>query len=188
MRKAIIVYATREGHTRRIAEHLGDALRGLGFKVDLTNAREPHRVDLEAYDMAILAASVRLGKHEREMVRYARAHRDELARIPTTFVSVSMAQAGFEDAAAPAETRSRSQTEVRRAIDGFLTSTGWQPTRVLPVAGELAYTRYGALTRFIMKRIARGNGHSTDTSRDHDYTDWPRLDSFAKELAVGFER
>jgi menaquinone-dependent protoporphyrinogen oxidase len=33
-----------------------------------------------------------------------------------------------------------------------------------------------------MKRIARKSGGSTDTSRDHDYTDWAALDLFVQEF------
>jgi menaquinone-dependent protoporphyrinogen IX oxidase len=33
-----------------------------------------------------------------------------------------------------------------------------------------------------MKRIALAAGHSTDTSRDHAYTDWSRVDAFADRV------
>jgi menaquinone-dependent protoporphyrinogen oxidase len=33
-----------------------------------------------------------------------------------------------------------------------------------------------------MKRIARASGGSTDTSRDHEYTDWEALDRLVDEL------
>jgi menaquinone-dependent protoporphyrinogen oxidase len=34
-----------------------------------------------------------------------------------------------------------------------------------------------------MRIIARRGGATTDTSRDHEYTDWQALDRFADELA-----
>jgi menaquinone-dependent protoporphyrinogen oxidase len=44
------------------------------------------------------------------------------------------------------------------------------------------YTKYNFLIRFVMKRIARQAGASTDTSHDHDYTDWEGLDRILDEL------
>jgi menaquinone-dependent protoporphyrinogen IX oxidase len=35
-----------------------------------------------------------------------------------------------------------------------------------------------------MKHIAEKEGGSTDTSRDHEYTDWARLDALAAELVA----
>jgi len=38
--------------------------------------------------------------------------------------------------------------------------------------------------RFVMKQIARKTGSPTDTSRDHELTDWAAVDRFAGELAA----
>ena len=57
----------------------------------------------------------------------------------------------------------------------FLDRTGWQPGQVAAVAGQLAYTKYGWVMRWIIKRIARRGGLATDTTRDHDYTDWTQV-------------
>jgi menaquinone-dependent protoporphyrinogen oxidase len=67
-------------------------------------------------------------------------------------------------------------------IDGFVKEAGWRPARVFPVAGALLYTRHNLLLRFVMKCIARRAGGPTDTSRDHDMTDWRAVDRFAASL------
>ena len=70
------------------------------------------------------------------------------------------------------------------AVSGSLwADAGWHPERVVPVAGALRYSQYNFLVRFVMKRIARKSGGSTDTTRDHDYTDWAALDRFVSEFA-----
>jgi hypothetical protein len=33
-----------------------------------------------------------------------------------------------------------------------------------------------------MKMISKSSGGSTDTTRDHEYTDWPGLERFAGEI------
>jgi menaquinone-dependent protoporphyrinogen oxidase len=55
-------------------------------------------------------------------------------------------------------------------------------------AGRLAYTKYGFLKRFLMKRIARKEGASTDTSRDHEFTKWSDVEQFAADMALLIER
>ena len=50
---------------------------------------------------------------------------------------------------------------------------------------RLLYTQYNVLIRFVMKRIAKHAGGATDTSRDHEYTDWVALDQFVA-LVQGF--
>jgi menaquinone-dependent protoporphyrinogen oxidase len=69
-------------------------------------------------------------------------------------------------------------------IDQFLKDTEWHPGVTRPVAGALLYTQYGPIIRFVMKRISKSEGGSTDTSRDHEYTDWAALDRFIDELVL----
>ncbi len=51
-------------------------------------------------------------------------------------------------------------------------------------AGALRYSEYGWMMKRVMKSIARREGNDTDTSRDHEYTDWPAVDRFANDVAV----
>jgi menaquinone-dependent protoporphyrinogen oxidase len=179
-----LFYATREGQTKKIALYLTTALRRQGLSVDVRDlAVEPPPM-LDGYAAAILAASVHLGKHEREMVRFARAHRDELVRLPSAFISVSMSEAGVEKRDASPTARAQAVAHVQEVVAGFVAATGWTPARVLPVAGALAYSRYNFLVRWVMKRIAKKEGVDTDTTHDHEYTDWDALDRFAHELVT----
>jgi menaquinone-dependent protoporphyrinogen oxidase len=59
----------------------------------------------------------------------------------------------------------------------------WHPTFVQCYAGALAYTQYRWWLRWIMQRISRSHGGPTDTSRDHELTDWGAVDRFAAGLA-----
>jgi menaquinone-dependent protoporphyrinogen oxidase len=183
------LYATREGHTRRIAAHVAEALRALGARVDLMDVGGSlPDLDLEGYAGAVLAASIHIGKHEKAMVDFVRTHRAALERLPTTFLSVSLSQAGAEDANRLPEKKQRSAAEVKKTIDLFLRTTGWHPTHVHPVAGALLYRQYHPVIRLVMRIISKTAGGSTDTSRDHEYTDWKGLARFADELAADAAR
>jgi menaquinone-dependent protoporphyrinogen oxidase len=183
MKPILVLYATRAGHTQRIAEYIARALSTRGAACEVMDVAEPlQTLDFAAYEAAILAASVHGGHHEREMIEFVKAHRHELERLKTVFLSASLSEAGAEDAARPGELRDKARSDVARMIEDFVAATGFRATITRPVAGALLYTQYNWLLRFVMRLISKREGGSTDTSRDHDYTDWAALDRFAGEL------
>jgi len=187
MKPILVLFATREGQTRRIAEHVAELIRMRG--------REAHALDVGSlpapppevgsYAAAVLASSVHAGEHEREMVRFVKTHRGELERMPAAFISVSLTEAGAEDPARTSAQRAEASIKVGQMIQKFFDDTGWHPSHVKPVAGALLYTQYGRVLRFIIKRIVSHQGgptDTTDTTRDHEYTDWPSLARFVDEF------
>jgi menaquinone-dependent protoporphyrinogen oxidase len=186
MKPILIAYATREGHTRRVAERVASTLAASGGQselVDVETLAEP--LDLGSYRAAVLAASVHVGHYEPEMVGFAKWYRSELAALPTAFIGVSLSEATVEDATAPPEKREEAARDVDRALDHFFTATGWQPSQFKPVAGALTYTHYGALQRFIVKLVAKRSGLSTDTSHDWEYTNFAELEQFVRDFESG---
>jgi menaquinone-dependent protoporphyrinogen oxidase len=185
MKPILVLYATHEGHTQRIAEHLAATIgaRGLSATV-VAAARIPTGFSLDDYSAAIVAASVHGGRHEREMIDFVKRHARELEHIPTVFLSVSLSEAGVEDATGPPERRAQAAADVERMIQIFLSETGWRPGKIKAVAGALMYTKYNFLMRWVMKHIARNAGAPTDTSRDCEFTDWAALDRLVDELVA----
>lgn len=181
--RAAVFFATREGQTRKIAEHIVSSLRARGIDADAHDVRTLGApIEWHIYNAAFVAASVHAQHHEREMIDFVRAHRPELQRLGAVFLSVTLSQAGAQDQHAAAERRQRSAADAQRMVDLFVQETGWTPARTLRVAGALAYRRYNLFIRFIMKRIARSQGAPTDTSRDYEFTDWTALDRFVAEV------
>jgi menaquinone-dependent protoporphyrinogen oxidase len=185
VRNIAVFYATREGQTRRIAEYVATALRSRGLQVDVfdVGGALPEGLDVARYAAVVLAASIHMGKHERSMIRFVRARRAALERLPTAFLSVSLSQAAVEDPQANPVRKRRAAAEVAKTVERFVGTTRFRPTRVQPVAGALLYRRYGVGLRLLMRFISGVVGASTDTSRDHEYTDWKVLASFAGEMA-----
>jgi menaquinone-dependent protoporphyrinogen oxidase len=185
MKRILVAYATREGQARKVAEHVSADLQSRRIEVDLIDVKyAPAKLDLGAYAHVVLVASIHLGKHEREMLDFVRAHRFALDRATTSLLSVSMSEAGAEDPQRTPEQRTKAAHNVQETIDRFMSDTGLYPSRVMPVAGALKYREYGWLVRFVMKRISKAEGGPTDTSRDYEMTDWVALDRFADEVAA----
>ena len=104
---------------------------------------------------------------------FVREHAGELSSHPSAFFSVSLAAISPN----PAE-----RDEAARIAATFPVRTGWRPSEIASVAGRLAYTQYGFLTRFIMKRIARRQGGPTDTTRDYEFTNWDNVARLAEAV------
>ena len=184
MKLIAVLYATREGHTCLIAERVADRIHEQGFDVLIRNVVDDDPpVNLSQCSAAILAASVHAGKHEPEMIRFVREHRRELERMPTAFLSVTLSQAGVERSYATPVEQAGFTADVRKMLNDFFQETQWRADVVEPVAGALAYRKYSFLVRWMMKRIARKSGGSTDITRNHDYTNWAALDRFAHSFA-----
>jgi menaquinone-dependent protoporphyrinogen oxidase len=176
-----VFYATTEGHTRRIGERLVRVLRehGLSSEVFEISSAGAQGFDWSRAQAAVLAASLHMGKHQAAAGAFARARRAELSAIPSLFVSVSLS----------AVSKNESERQAaRRIADQFVAAAGWEPWRVATVGGRLAYTQYGFLTRWLMKQISKKEGGPTDTSRDHDLTDWPAVEALGRDLALEVRR
>jgi menaquinone-dependent protoporphyrinogen oxidase len=177
MSQVPVFYATSEGQTRRIAEALVAALRDLGVDsepIDVaTSAAADYRWDRAR--AVVVAASLHAGKHQRTAEAFVRRSLVELNARPSLFISVSLAicSAIAKDADA-----------ARAIARQFPEDLGWKAGQVACVGGRLAYTKYGFLTRFLMRRIAAKSGGSTDTSRDHELTDWAQVRRLARDLAA----
>ena len=169
-----IAYATRKGHTLKVAEYLATAIRVAGHHVRLLDTDGPPRtLHLDQVDAVIVAAPIHGGKYPASIVRFAGAHSRELGRIPNAFCSIGLTVASRT-------TNGRAQTQP--IVDAFQRKTGWRPGRTELVAGALKYTRYNFIIRFVMRRIAAANGGDVDTSRDYEYTDWEALDRVAAQM------
>jgi menaquinone-dependent protoporphyrinogen oxidase len=183
-----IFYATREGQTRRIAQRLAQMLRERGMTVHVADVgAPPGPIDLDRYRGAVLAASIHMGRHQRSMIEFVKAHRAGLERLPTTFLSVSLSQAAVEDTNATPARRERAGREVMRTLRVFSRTTDWRPMRMHAVAGALLYRQYGFALRLLMRFISSVVGASTEASRDHEYTDWNALARYADEIVADLD-
>jgi len=171
MTRILIAYGTTEGQTARIADHIADAIRKHGVEAEALDLKRSKDVSVDGYDAVIVGGSIHMGKHQKDLADFVQRNRAVLERLPSAFFSVSLAAHGdLENAEA--------------YVENFKQQTGWRPTKVGLFGGALLYRKYGFLKRYMMKRIVRDKpgGVSTDTSRDHEYTDWDQVKRFAEDF------
>lgn len=178
--KILALYGSRFGQAKavlgRIVRVLGDA----GHSVTVVDAKAPPPgMAVEDYDGVVVAASIIMGRHESYVRRWAKANAAALAELPGAFVSVN---------GTSPESDREWRAAANRYLAQFLAQTGWRPRWTATFSGALRYSRYGPITRWIMKKIAKKEGGPTDTSRDYEFTDWEAVERFANMLAESFEQ
>jgi len=172
-----VFYATTEGQTRRIAQRIAEELRSRGLDsvaLDLTS-REAEALPWEQVRGAVVGASLHRGRHQSAALYFVRAHASRLNERPSAFFSVSLS-AGSANVHEVAVARDLAQA--------FVARTGWHPRQIACFAGRLAYTQYGFVTKRLMRWIANKEGASTDTTQDHEFTDWAGVVRFSERMAA----
>jgi menaquinone-dependent protoporphyrinogen oxidase len=174
-RGAALYYATRDGQSRRIAEHIFRRLaesETLSPPQDVAVAR-PASEDLTAASVIVLVAAVRYGRHLPEADRFLAAYRSLASPPPLALASVNLT------ARKPAKTTATGNAYLRKVIARHRLA----PALAVAFAGRLDYRRYGWLDRQIIRFIMLLTRGPTDPDTNVEYTSWPAVDEFAARIA-----
>lgn len=168
----LVVYGTTEGQTRKIATFIAERARNRDEDVKLLDSTNlPRDLNVGGFDAVIAAGSVHNGRHQAALLEFVRDHREILGSKPSAFVSVSLSMASGDK---------EGRLDAAECADRFLKAVEWQPTVTHLVAGALRYTQYDFFKGWILKMIAGAKGASTDTTKDHEFTDWDDLEAFVE--------
>lgn len=177
MQSALILFATKEGQTAKIAARIEKHLRGRGLATTLVNAfdlESTRQLDLSRYDLLVCGASMHVGGLEREILAFIKDNQDQIAEMKRSFFLVSLSAATKDPdlrGESLHEARNKTQAQLAVAFDD-----------IEMVAGALPYSKYPWPLKWLMKRIAAQAGEVTDTSRDYEYTDWDQVEQYAERL------
>ena len=86
----LIATSTTDGHTVAIAQRMRRVLAEQGHSVVLAPVAQAMQMDMAAFGVLVLGASVRYGKHQPEVLRFIEKHQQALASHPNAFFSVSV--------------------------------------------------------------------------------------------------
>jgi menaquinone-dependent protoporphyrinogen IX oxidase len=94
--RVLLVYATRHGSTREVAEAMAEELRAAGAEVELCEASSAPAP--EGYDAVVVGGPMIMGWH-RDAEKYVKRHRQALAQVPLAFfvMAASLTDNGEDD-------------------------------------------------------------------------------------------
>ncbi|MGY6555205.1 MAG: menaquinone-dependent protoporphyrinogen IX dehydrogenase [Wenzhouxiangella sp.] len=173
MSKILIVYASRDGHTRSICELVLQRLQAAGHDLQLTEIGAAAQLSPADFDAVAVGGSVIYGKHDPRLVRFIEDHAEQFKQIPLAFFSVNLI----------------ARRAVKQTIEGnvyvrkFLDVLPIKPRHVEIIAGKLDYPSYGWLDRILIQLTMKFTDGPTDRHAVIDYTDYEQVDRFADRLA-----
>ncbi len=174
MTKALLMYSSREGQTKKIVEYIAELLSGMDCDiVDLHQDAE--QIDLQAYDKVLIGASIRYGKLNKKLYRYIEDNVAQLEKLNAAFFCVNLT--------ARKEEQGKDTPQGSAYIKTFLRKSPWQPSLIGVFAGALYYPRYNPFDRFMIKLIMTMTGGETDTSKEVEYTNWEKVTLFANKFS-----
>jgi menaquinone-dependent protoporphyrinogen oxidase len=173
MARILLAYSSVYGYTRKICETLQAELTGMGQGVDVVplvgGGADPAR-----YDVVVIGASIRNGKHSPAVSEFIRANEALLASRPSGFFSVNLV----------ARKPDKNTPATNPYLKKFLARTPWKPRLLGVFAGNLDYQRYGTMDRNIIRLIMWMTGGPTDPQARVEFTDWDEVRRFAAKIAA----
>ena len=174
MARVLVAYSTVDGHTRTICERLRERVEAAGQSVTLLPIEQAGADAIQAHDKVVVGASIRYGKHRPNVAAFANAHAPLLARKPSAFFTVNVV----------ARKPNRDRPDNNPYLKKFLRQVRWRPNELDVFAGRLDYPRYRWLDRQVIRFIMLITHGPTDPHTVVEFTDWRRVDDFARRVAA----
>ncbi len=167
----LIIYSSTDGHTKIICERIKNFLND-GDQVKLVSLDEAKILNLSNFNQIIIGASIRYGKHSKDLYKFIELNKIVLEQKQGVFFSVNVVARKLE----------KSTADTNPYIKKFLRISKWTPKKLRVFAGKVDYPNYGFLDKYIIKFIMLITNGPTDTSKSYEFTEWSKVDDFAREL------
>ncbi|NIY84584.1 menaquinone-dependent protoporphyrinogen IX dehydrogenase [Vibrio hepatarius] len=174
MKKALFLYSSREGQTKKILNYIEEELND--FACELVDLHTIDSIDISAYDRVLIGASIRYGHLNKKLYQFIEKNQQQLeSHSKVAFFCVNLT--------ARKEDQGKDTPEGSVYIQTFLKKSPWQPRLIGVFAGALYYPRYGFFDKMMIKLIMTLTGGETDTTKEVEYTNWKKVSLFAKKFA-----
>ena len=168
----LVVFATVEGQTGKIAQFAEKEMRSAGHEVTLFDAAQKAApISFKGVDKVILAGSVHERRHPETFEVFLAAHRHALRECDTLLLSVSLSAAFPE-----------GLDEAQEYVIEMEMRTNFKPDKEALVAGAVRSRNYDYFASQVMRHVVL-RGRDYDLSEgEHEFTDWKRLAATLSEF------
>jgi len=172
MYDTLIIYSSTDGHTKTICERISNFLNRSN-EIKIMPLEEATKFDLSVFNKIIIGASIRYGDHSKKLYKFITLNKNILDQKQSIFFSVNVVARKSE----------KNTPETNPYIKKFLKISNWKPKKIGVFAGRVDYPNYGFFDKYVIKLIMFLTNGPTDTSQSYEFTDWSKVDEFAKELS-----
>ena len=168
---SLIIYSSTDGHTKTICKRIIDFLKDRN-KTRLVSLNEAKNLNLSEFDKIIIGASIRYGKHSEDLYKFIELNKNILDEKESIFFSVNVV----------ARKPEKNTPDSNPYIKKFLKISKWKPKKLGVFAGKVDYPNYNFFDKYIIKLIMFITSGPIDTSQSYEFTDWSKVEDFAKEI------
>jgi len=173
MSGSLIIYSSTDGQTKIICEKIKNFSKN-NESVKLISLEEANDFNLQSYENIIIGASIRYGKHNKNLYKFISSNKETLEKKRSAFFSVNVV----------ARKPEKNTPETNPYIKKFLKISNWKPDKLGVFAGKVNYPNYGFFDKYIIRLIMFITKGPTDTSKSFEFTDWSKVEDFARELSL----
>ncbi len=171
MRETLFIYSSTDGHTKNICERLTNFSSNTNA-IKIISLLEATKFDLTKFNQIVIGASIRYGKHSKNLYKFINLNKEILEQKNSAFFSVNVV----------ARKPEKNAPDTNPYIKKFLKVSKWKPKKIGVFAGKVDYPNYSFFDKYAIKFIMFLTNGPTDTSKSYEFTDWSKVDNFAKEL------
>ena len=164
----LIIYSTTDGQTISIAEKIGEVLEN-SIVISVTDAES---LNLNDFETIVIGASIRYGKHKPEVYKFIKDNLEILDAKKNAFFSVNVV----------ARKPEKNTPDTNPYMQKFLELSKWSPKNLSVFAGKIDYPQYKFVDKQMIRFIMWMTKGPTDINGTFEFTDWKKVESFAKEL------
>ena len=173
MSGSLIIYSSTDGQTKIICEKIKNFSKN-SESIKLISLEEAHDFNLQSYEDIIIGASIRYGKHNKNLYKFISSNKETLEKKRSAFFSVNVV----------ARKPEKNTPETNPYMKKFLKISNWKPDKLGVFAGKVNYPNYGFFDKYIIQLIMFITKGPTDTSKSFEFTDWSKVEDFARELSL----
>ena len=164
----LIIYSTTDGQTISIAEKIGEVLED----TKVVSIADSKTLNLNDFETIVIGASIRYGKHKPELYKFIKDNLEVLSTKKNAFFSVNVV----------ARKPEKNTPDTNPYMQKFLELAKWSPKNLSVFAGKIDYPQYKFVDKQMIRFIMWMTKGPTDINGTFEFTDWVKVESFAKEL------
>jgi len=170
MAKILFIYSSTDGHTKEICLRLQQIVETQNNQVTLISVRNVSTIDLNSFDKIIIGASIRYGKHSKNIYEFIKENSQILDRKSNAFFSVNVV----------ARKPEKNKPETNPYLQKFLKKISWKPKKLAVFAGKIEYQKYNFWDRTMIRLIMWMTKGPTDPKTNIEFTNWSQVEDFGK--------
>ncbi len=172
--KALIIYASIDGQTKKISQYMQQKLANADTEVQLIAIDAVQTKNLVECDYIILGASIRYGKYNKKVYKFIRENKQLLEQKANAFFTVNMT----------ARKRGKDNPLTNSYVKKLIKKSNWQPQKMAIFAGKINYVQYDFFDRTIIRLIMKLTQGPTDINTNIEFTNWQKVDDFCVHLLL----